>query len=437
MAHPYPRRVPGVVDTGGMSRFLLAWEMGAGLGHVDRLLVWARELRRRGHEVLFALRDLAPAHARLGAEGFTALAAPCWLHPPRDAPRLGNHAAVLAAAGWLEPEGLAGLICAWRALLQLSRCDVLLTDHAPTAVLAARGQGLPVWAVGTSFECPPPAPFFPPMHYWDPREYERCPMYDHPLLVRANQALQSLGDSPLPRLSALYDGVGRALASFPELLHYDGHGAESPVVGPVFVVDRGATPRWPDEGDGPRVFVHVHHDHPALPALLAALAQRGWPAIAYLHGGRLAPGQPGSTGSLRLETRPLHLGQVLRDADLVVSHAGIGTVSAALLAGKCQLLLPAQTEQRMLARRAAAGGLALALEHGSAGPADLGQALDRLRDDPALASTVGELARRYHGLTPERVAERLVDLLQAGVPPTAHGAGTAAGRPGPGRSGTH
>jgi UDP:flavonoid glycosyltransferase YjiC (YdhE family) len=259
-----------------------------------------------------------------------------------------------------------------------------------------------------------------------------------PLLVRANQALQSLGDSPLPRLSALYDGVGRALASFPELLHYDGHGAESPVVGPVFVGRSWRHAALAGRRRRPaRVRPCAPTTHPALPALLAALAQRGWPAIAYLHGGRLAPGQPGSTGSLRLETRPLHLGQVLRDADLVVSHAGIGTVSAALLAGKCQLLLPAQTEQRMLARRAAAGGLALALEHGSAGPADLGQALDRLRDDPALASTVGELARRYHGLTPERVAERLVDLLQAGVPPTAHGAGTAAGRPGPGRSGTH
>ena len=41
-----------------MARILIAWELGANLGHLLRQLMIARELRRRDHQVLFACRDL-------------------------------------------------------------------------------------------------------------------------------------------------------------------------------------------------------------------------------------------------------------------------------------------------------------------------------------------------------------------------------------------
>ena len=44
-----------------MSRILCVWELGGGAGHLNNLKVIGGALRSRGHEVCFALKDLAPA----------------------------------------------------------------------------------------------------------------------------------------------------------------------------------------------------------------------------------------------------------------------------------------------------------------------------------------------------------------------------------------
>lgn len=116
----------------------MAWELGANMGHMDRMLVSARVLRSRGHEVMLALKDLSQAHGRIVTEGFAVLQTPAWLPRMAKSPGLVNFSAVLAAAGWLDAAGLAGLLSGWRGLYRLCRPDLLICDHAPTALLAAR-----------------------------------------------------------------------------------------------------------------------------------------------------------------------------------------------------------------------------------------------------------------------------------------------------------
>ena len=41
-----------------MAKFLLAWEMGAGIGHITRLQPIAKELVERGHRVYLAVREV-------------------------------------------------------------------------------------------------------------------------------------------------------------------------------------------------------------------------------------------------------------------------------------------------------------------------------------------------------------------------------------------
>jgi len=56
-----------------MSLILITWEIGANYGHALRLLPVARELRRRGHQVVFALNDVRDAGSIVAAEGFAVL----------------------------------------------------------------------------------------------------------------------------------------------------------------------------------------------------------------------------------------------------------------------------------------------------------------------------------------------------------------------------
>lgn len=387
----------------------MCWELGANMGHIDRMLVCARALRLRGHEVTFAVKDLSRAHGRVVSDGFAVLQSPVWLPRMVNAPRLVNFSAVLAAAGWLDANGLAGLISAWRSLFSLCCPDLLVVDHGPTAILAMRGRNVPVAAIGNCFELPPHGEVFPAMNYWDSGDAAECARSDARVLAPVNQALALLGDAPLPRLTCLFEGVRCLAASLPELTHYPDY-RSSDLVGPVYAGDIGLPPDWPD-GNGARVFAYLSPEHADFNALMEALRQSG--ARALVHAKGLAPeaGRRLGGASMRFESSPLRMDAVVRDADLVISHASMGTVTAAALAGCVQLVLPNHMEQYMVARRVVDGGFGLAVVPGAKGT-DYLHLLRRLLEEPSFAQSAAKLAERHVDVDPSRTGDRLAAELQ-------------------------
>lgn len=397
-----------------MARWLMAWEMGGGMGHLDRMLAVARVLRARGHEVGFALRDLSRSHARIADQGFEILQAPVWLPPLSRPPRLPNYAAVLAAAGWLSPDGLAALLLAWQNLFRLWRADGVLCDHAPTAVLAARAAGQPHWLVGNSFQVPPgDGAWFPPMAHWQPEAEAGCAQADALLLGPANAALALRGHAPLARLPGMFSAARRAVLSLPELTHYPQPEPGVPVLGPMFVDDVGGPARWP-EGRGRRVFVYLAPAHDAFQPLLRALQDTETTVLVHAKG--VTPEAAARLGGarLRIEPEPVRIADALRDADLVVSHASIGTVSAALLAGVPQLVLPRHMEQAMVARRVEQAGIGLQVPLGEPTP-DLPALLRRLLGEATWRTTAAALAALHAGTRPEQTAARVADFVESGA----------------------
>ncbi|MFG6417073.1 glycosyltransferase [Roseateles sp. DC23W] len=395
-----------------MSRILMAWEMGANMGHIDRLLLTARALRSRGHEVSFVLRDLSRAHARIAAEGFAIGQAPVWLPKLANPPPLSNYTTVLAAAGWLDAPGLAGLISGWRRWYEVLQPDVLICDHAPTALLASRGLGMSVWTIGTSFEVPPRGAHFPPMAHWEPCSGSRSATDDATLLPAANQALALHGLAPLARLTDLFDGCHQAIASLPELAHYDGYGPDMPFCGPTYVGDSGIEPVWPGSV-GPKVFAYLNPAHTEFARLMQALRELGVRALVHAKGLSPAGAQRLGGPQLRFETQPVRLDPALAEADLVVSHGGLGTATAALLAGKPQLAVATHMEQLMTGRRLATQGLGLAVPPGATAT-DWRHLIGQLLSDTRIAAAARAVADRHRGETATGTAEKLADLIEAG-----------------------
>ncbi|CAN5272025.1 hypothetical protein BH11PSE10_BH11PSE10_18840 [soil metagenome] len=399
-----------------MARVLSVWELGSGLGHIDRMLSVGRALRERGHEPMFLLKDLSRAHIRLGAAGFWFSQSPLWLPKLNNAPALRNYTVVLAAGGWLNPLGLAGLVQAWRGLFDALKPDALVCDHAPTAMLAARGQGLPVLAVGNSFEMPPPGLNFPPMAYWDPAEHARCNGQDELLLASANKALGMLGEPPLARLTELFDGVQRCMMSLPEFTHYPGCAAAD-LVGPAFVADVGVAHDWPasaSSAQSPRVFAYLDPSHAQFDRLMAALKALAWPTLVYAKGMSAEAAARLGSASLHFETQPLRLDALLAEARIAISHGSVGTVTAAALAGATQLALPLQMEQLMVSRRIEEAGVGLLIKPDD-GTSDLAALLSRLAHEPGFARAAQALAARHAGESPQRAADRVVDRIEAAL----------------------
>lgn len=388
----------------------MAWELGANMGHLDRMLLTARELRGRGHQVMFALKDLSRAHGRVVSEGFPVLQAPVWLPRMARPPGLVNFSAVLASAGWLDPGGLAGLLSGWRTVFDLYSPELLVCDHAPTAMLAARACNFPVAAVGNGFEVPAFGEVFPALHYWDAADSAACAGSDATVLRAVNSALATLGQPVLPRLTALFADALCIVASLPELAHYPAYPDSVVQVGPSFVGDAGVLPQWPS-GEGLPVFAYLSPEHADFAALMAALRQSGLRSVVHAKGLSAATARELGAPNLRFEPAPVRMDAATAQARVVLSHASVGTVSAAALAGCVQLVLPNHMEQYMVGRRVVEAGIGLMVEPGRRGT-DYAALLRRLLDDTSFSRAATALARHHAGVRPEYTGVQVADALE-------------------------
>lgn len=397
-----------------MARVLFAWELGSGFGHLDRMRGVALALKALGHQPMFAVRDLSRADLRLPAELGQVLQAPIWLPQLSQAPKIGNYALILAGAGWLDPVGLCGLVRGWQALFEATRAEVVVVDHAPTALLAAKLAGLKAWGVGNSFELPPAGAHFPPMAFWQPGLEGHCPAWDQTVLQPLNQGLQRLGAAPWPRLTTLFEGVPRQVLGLPELNHYGAGVPAAEQAGPSFVNDTGLPADWP-EAPGPRVFVYLNPAQPSFMPVMEQLKALGWPTLAFVRGLPPQQAQALKAPSLRLSPQPLHMGQVLASAPLVVSHASLGTASAAALAGCPQLVAPNHMEQRMIAQRLQDHGLGALWTPSLSAEALRGQLQRLAAPDSACRQAAQALAQRHAGTTPGDSAARVAQTIDQGL----------------------
>lgn len=116
--------------------------------------------------------------------------------------------------------------------------------------------------------------------------------------------------------------------------------------------------------------------------------------------------------------------QVLPQAAAVVTHAGLGTVHAALADGLPLVCLPIGRDQPDIAARVEWHGAGLRLSPTSS-PAVIGSAVERVLRDPAFAASARRLAAAF---AEERAAERAPNALESVA---GHGGSTRAAAPRP------
>lgn len=331
----------------------LAWELGGGMGHVDRLAPWANELALRGARVTAIMADLPVAAARLPIAPDALLQAPVLRHGALAAGmERHSYAELLLAAGYGNPATLAALVRGWRSALHLAQADLVLVDHAPTALLAARIAGLPVVHIGDGFTIPPAGSIA--FGQEAARDTARHAAAAERVMATIHR-VQRLHASPLlPSMDALHDVGLTFLLSYPELDHYPGAARTCGYAGAPVAATAGGAALSPDR-DGvapPGVFAYLKPMHPQFHAVARALAGLKVPVTVYAGG---APA-PDGAGHLDWRLLPLDVDTAIRAASLIVCHAGHGLVCQSLLAGRPLFLLPGSYEQLLTARNVAVLG---------------------------------------------------------------------------------
>lgn len=388
-----------------MSRILLVWELGGDYGHIGHLLPLALELRARGHEVALVLRDLAHAENLLQPHGLRAYQAPLWQAEVGGLPPPLNYTEMLLRFGFYSADLLSAMARAWRNLFELLQPDLLVFDHSPTALLASRGLGIPRLMLGNGFFSPPREAPLPPFAWWS-REVPAARLADSEQRVTAvaNGVLDRLAAPRLGCVADLFEVEADCIAAFPELDHYPARPAAA-YVGPLFSLRAAAPAQWP-AGPGPRVFAYLKPAHRAFEPMLAALGALDAPVLVHAPGVSARTMKTHQSATLSFSVAPVDMEAARAGCELAVCHAGIGTCAAMLLAGRPMLLLPAHTEQEMMARRIEALGAAVVL-HVDQALGDSRRLLRRLAGEGALARQAAAFAARHAGYRQEETLREI------------------------------
>lgn len=393
-----------------MGKVLCIWELGSSLGHITRLARVAEELISKKHDVSFAISELKHADQTLSYLDVPFFQAPVWKTPVRYAPKPpANFAEILMHFGFADPASLAGLLKAWKYLLQQLKPDLVLVDYSPAALLVARSLGIKSVVISTGFCMPPDQKPMPTLLPWAKVSTDRLLKNEQRVLETINTAAGKAGIAGIQRLYDIFSDSERFLATYPELDHYCERKGEA--YRGLLDSCEGKEIEPPDRLAGkPHVFAYLKRGYDRL--VLDVLKELGWSATIF------APAMPEHYHSrfeadgFQIYKDPVALGGVLQYCDFTICHAGHGTIVKSLLAGKPLLLLPQHAEQRSISDRVVKLGAAVMLTS-SRSSQDIKNALHRLANTPEFTMSAKRFAAKYSGNkdVAELLAQRCTQLL--------------------------
>lgn len=395
-----------------MATILFTWELGGGFGHLMLIRPLAESLIKDGHRVAVAVRNFAGTATVLAIPGLEFHAAPV-----RNGAIRGHHnppatfAQLLHNIGFGDQSELRVMVSAWRSLFRCVQPDLIVTEHSPTALLAAYSEPVRVAPLGIGFSCPAPHSPFPD---WRPElgnNPSELANSEQKVLDNVNAVLEGAGSEPFSRLADLYSKVDDTLlVTYPELdpfgtrpgVSYLGSWPELP----------SAPPRWPP-GDGPRIFAYLKAFR-GLPTLLKLLSHFKLPTILRIEGVEEKLRQQFESPNLCWQEGFIDIDQVAHECDLAIVNATHVMTTSMLLTGTPLLMLPRFLEHRLTAERVVAIGAGLCVN-----PNDLRGSLPALKEmltSTKYSEAAKRFSERYRDANRQDKLEEAVERLRSLLP---------------------
>nr|MDJ0833576.1 hypothetical protein [Gammaproteobacteria bacterium] len=337
------------------------------------------------------------------------LQAPHYIRNGSTLPLAENYSDILLRCGFADADELFGLVQSWQAIYLSVQPDLILVEHAPAAMLAARSLGLAYCLMGTGFTVPPnqqsPMPTLQP---WKPDPVELRQKMDMQVLENVNRVLAASQHDPITQVSELLHGDESILLTWPETDHY-GERSDGHYMGPILDTVRGhEVEKWATARQ-PRIFAYLsaryRHFQPMLDQLL------GGPANLLIHARDFTYSSTdvNSTHNIHISPKPLDAEWAMEYADLVICHGGQATTLFALKTATPLLILPQQLEQAVLAYRLNESGLASSLHSGD--NIDWSEVIATLLEQSDQHKRLQDFSRKYATHDSDQVSDQLASRI--------------------------
>jgi UDP-N-acetylglucosamine:LPS N-acetylglucosamine transferase len=325
-------------------KLLLAWELGAGLGHMTSLASFTAYFTSQQCEVAYALRDVDTAKSFHKENE----------HKIYQAPVLGirraNRGAAYDCADMLlirDYEDLSYLknaIDKWLDIFAEFQPDAIVTDHAPSARLAAHVAGIKSHAIGNGFSIPPITLPLQTLQVIPQPDVNLISDNEKRLNNCINKLLREYQLPEIKRAVEIFYGGSTFIRAFKELDHYSLRD-DSTFYGVPLDEMNGIEPIWPNYSKK-KAFVYFYPDDPILPRLLSVLHKLKIDTLFYANiDEELLPFTINSK-HIEFSSKPFDISDIAGKCDLVICR-GTNTVARSLLQGIPLLTFPTHIEQQI------------------------------------------------------------------------------------------
>ena len=417
-----------------MARFLFTtWEGG---GHVQPMLLVARDLAARGHAVLVVSDPCNAGDAQALDVPFRAwTTAPFQTGKTRDDDRLKDHEAdnPLEVIQRLLTRVMAGPALAYAhdtlAAIDAFGPDVVVTQELLLGPMAAAEKhGLPlallaanIWSLPTMAGAPPFGAGMLPAANDEERAMhamvgQMSRTFFQAGLPDLNAARAALDLPPLADVFAQLDVAQAILLATSPAFDFAPEPLPAPFahVGPYLADPAWVAPFTPPPGDAPLVVVSFSSlyqaQEPVLRAIIAALSDLPVRGVVTT-GPTLDPAEFEAPAHVAVIRGASH-GALLQDAALFITHAGHGSTLRPLMAGVPLLCLPMGRDQNDNAARVTHRGAGLTLPV-DARPEAIATAVRRLLDEPTFKTAAESLGAAIQADEDTRDAAAALEALAA------------------------
>lgn len=378
--------------------------MGGGIGHLYRMLPICAEFLKQGCEVIWAIPELNHAQQFIQQPNSSFVQSPVWDLPPQSLSYSQNYGENLLKNGYLYANSLRKHINDWGSLMESHQPDLVVAEHAPTALIASRYKGIPHVAIGTGFTVPPMSNPMPGLQPWFKIPDQLLRQKEQKFLDAVNPVLENAGCTPLSSVSDIFQEAERFLCTYPEFDHY-GTRENIPYHGPVVYSSPNTKPQWPSDGND-NVFLYLNPDNRFLLPVMEQLRIMDFPVLAYIPGLSDNERQSLMWKNLRITPDPVNLMDVGQRCRFAVSQAGHNTGTLMLLQGVPLLLCPRQLEQAIWAYRIAEQELGVMISYFDPEP-DFQRKIETILSSDGIRNRVKVIANKYSNSDPHKRVESI------------------------------
>jgi UDP-N-acetylglucosamine transferase subunit ALG13 len=390
-------------------KIMISWELGGNFGHLTRHTAFAELMHRRGHTVLFAVRDTVVARSVLLPRGLTFISAPQPTPWSGYTEMMRSYADILIFHGMGATITAMPLFEAWEEIFGQFCPDLVVLDHSPAALVVARSLKIPTLEIASGFERPPDITPYPNFRPWlsdtgsDVRNEERV------LDVINAYGKRHDSTSTYPNLPSALKANASLLVTFSELDHYPTRRAGR-YIGPITSLQDGLVVNWKDNSL-PKVFVYLRK-FASMGAVLHFLSGSALDAILICPDLSVQEATQMHAAEVQVFRQLVQLDNVLKACDLCISHGGLGLSSLCLLSATKALVIPTNIDQLLQANALVNCGVGLALNPSEMTLKRVETAATLLLTQASYTEASERLAQKYSTYDTVKVVHRLANTAE-------------------------